>query len=210
MVLLCAYWILTSLKIRPIPIASTQFFINYDHWIIAKTYIQAFFEARMLINKDTYTKSSTELVSVQKFKCWLTTANISIVILILLISIGQYLQFILVNIPQLGNINTLLTLAFQLGCSIAWAWTLIRLHKDIKHSEKLLPNKRIFIQHGTLLSIYFILFFINALILLVSDLTDDKSTRQILLGTNGINECFLQLFEYSSFFLAVKMMLPIT
>ena len=66
----------------------------------------------MLINKDTYTKSSTELVSVQKFKCWLTTANISIVILILLISIGQYLQFILVNIPQLGNINTLLTLAF--------------------------------------------------------------------------------------------------
>jgi len=47
----------------------------FCHWIITTTYIQVSFETKKLLNKDTYIKASTELVSVDKFKCCLTTAN---------------------------------------------------------------------------------------------------------------------------------------
>lgn len=62
MIGLCAYWILTSFKIKGIPISIGYLFLNSSHWIIAKIYIQASFETRMLLNKDTYTKSANELV----------------------------------------------------------------------------------------------------------------------------------------------------
>jgi len=61
------------------------------------------------------------------------------------------------------NYNTLLFVSnnsnsfFQAGCLFAWAWTLIRLYKDFKGTEKLLPKKRVFILHGVLLTLFLLL-----------------------------------------------------
>ncbi len=41
----------------------------------------------MLLHKDTYFKSAAELVAVQKFKCWLTVANVFASLLILFIGL---------------------------------------------------------------------------------------------------------------------------
>ena len=92
----------------------------------------------MFVKKETYIKSAPVLLEVEKFKCRLIAANIGASILILLIS---FLRLFI----------------FQVGCLIAWAWTLMRLYKDIQHSEKLLPKKRIFKLHGYLLTAYFLL-----------------------------------------------------
>ena len=111
----------------------------------------------MLINKDTYIKSAAELVSVDRFRCCLTTANIGISILILLIFASIYYG-VQKGLLWLVGIANILTIAFQLGCLFAWAWTLIRLFKDVKNSDKLLPNKGVFIFHGLLLTVYLTLF----------------------------------------------------
>jgi hypothetical protein len=52
---------------------------------------------------------------------------------------------------------------------IAWTWTLVRLYKDIKHAEKLLPNKRLFKIHGILLAIYMVLSVLNQVILVIAN-----------------------------------------
>jgi hypothetical protein len=44
----------------------------------------------------------------------------------------------------------------------------------------------------------------------VSRYTQDRNTKLILLGTYGLTESFINLIEKCSFFLAVKMKLPIT
>ena len=110
----------------------------------------------MLLNKDTYIKSADEMVFVRNFRCYLATANIFASILVIAISAvfsiaGFYDRVKLVSIANIAAV------VFELVCSVAWAWTLIRLYKDIAHSEKLLPKKRIFLIHGSLLTIYFLI-----------------------------------------------------
>jgi len=110
----------------------------------------------MLIDKNTYIRSAAELVSVDRFRCFLTTTNVIISILILLISITAYFG-VKHDEHKLHLVTFYSSLFLQIGCLFAWAWILIRLYKDIEHSEKLLPNKRIFILHGSLLSVYLLL-----------------------------------------------------
>lgn len=38
----------------------------------------------------------------------------------------------------------------------AWAWAMFKLYRDVKHSEKLLPDKKIFIVPGSLLIVFLI------------------------------------------------------
>jgi hypothetical protein len=99
------------------------------------------------------------MVFVRNFRCYLTIANISASILIIAISaincIGAFFNY--ERIEFLGDIATLV---FQFLCSTTWAWTLIRLYRDVSHSEKLLPNKRIFLIHGALLTIYYLIYLV--------------------------------------------------
>jgi hypothetical protein len=84
----------------------------------------------MLLNKDTYFKSAAELVSVQKFKCWFTVANVFATLLILFIGLTGY--FGLHNrSAKLIYVLDLTQLVFQFSCLLAWGYTLIRLYKDI-------------------------------------------------------------------------------
>jgi hypothetical protein len=132
-------------------------FENFCHWIISFVYIKTSLETRMLLNKDTYLKSADETVYVKKFRCYLTTANIFASILIIAISATMFIGTYSDGQSLYVGIANLATLLFELICSVAWVWTLIRLYKDIAHSEKLLPNKRVFFLHGSLLTIYYLI-----------------------------------------------------
>ena len=111
----------------------------------------------MLLNKDTYLKSADEMVFVPKFRCYLTTANISASILIIAIGASFSIAYFYENV-KLYLIANYATLVFQSLCAVAWAWTLIKLYREIAHSEKLLPNKRIFLIHGSLLTVYYLIY----------------------------------------------------
>ena len=41
--------------------------------------------------------------------------------------------------------------------TLTWGWTLFKLYRDTVHSKKLLPNKKIFILHGSLLVLFVLL-----------------------------------------------------
>ena len=129
---------------------------NFCHWIITATHIKVSFETRTLIVKNTYIKTATEVVSVDRFRCCLTITNVVISILILLVAITAYFGILLDSSTLLSVANNS-TLVFSAGCLLTWAWTLIRLYKDIKQSEKLLPKKRILILHGSLLTRYLLI-----------------------------------------------------
>ena len=106
---------------------------NFCHWIITFTYIKTSLETRMLLNKDTYLKSADEMVFVPKFRCYLTTANISASILIVSIGALYYMAFFYDSL-KLQQIADYATLVLQFLCSVAWAWTLNKLYRDIAHS----------------------------------------------------------------------------
>lgn len=44
---------------------------------------------------------------------------------------------------------------------VTWAWTLILLYRNVKHQEKVLPNKKVFILHGIVLSVYLVIYTTN-------------------------------------------------
>ncbi len=106
---------------------------NYCHWIIAATYIQVSFETRMLLKKETYINATAILVHVDKFRRGLSHANIGIILLILIISVTFFLGTMRASDKVISIANNEI-LVFQVGCLLAWAWTLIRLYKDIEHS----------------------------------------------------------------------------
>jgi hypothetical protein len=152
---------------------------NFCHYIIAAIYVKVSFETRMLLNKDTYLKSADELESVNKFRCCFTFANIAISIVILLISITMYLAFVL-DSKKLIAATLDSTFVFQLVCMLAWTLTLINLYRDINHSEKLLPNKRVFLLHGCLLTCSLLLSASSFIIFLVEKIEDSQNEYVIL------------------------------
>jgi len=166
--ILLYYWSLTKHKVSAIPDALYFATDNLIHWIIAVTYIRASFETRMLLDKNTYALIYAVDVSVRKFRCWLTLSNILVTIIILVISACEYFgdtyQFL-----RLLAVSDYSSVTFQFLCMIAWTWTLVRLYKDIKHAEKLLPNKRLFKIHGILLAIYMVLSVLNQVILVIAN-----------------------------------------
>ncbi len=93
---------------------------------------------------------------------------------------------------------------------LAWAWTLIRLYKEIENSEKLLPNKGVFTLHGSLLAVYLLLYALTDVLIGWANRTEDTNTFNILFGLNDLVLDLLFLLELVTFFLVVKMMLPIT
>ncbi len=126
----------------------------------------------MLLKKDTYLKSASELESVNLFRCCFTFANITISIMIILISITLYLAVVL-NSKVLIAVTDNSTLVFQFVFMLAWALTLINLYRDIKHSDKLLPNKRMFLLHGCLLTSYLFIYASNLIMIHVAINTQD-------------------------------------
>jgi len=93
---------------------------------------------------------------------------------------------------------------------MAWAWTLVRLYKDIKHSNKLLPSKGMFILHGIFLTGYLLLFALAQIIFYAAEHTESIDRYLILRGIVDVLIAISNLTEMVTFFLVVKLMLPIT
>ncbi len=149
------------------------------------------------------------MVFVRNFRCYLTIANISASILIITISATGSLA-VFYNSQKLLQITDYATLVFQSLCSVAWAWTLIRLYKEINYAEKLLPNKRIFFIHGTLLTILYLIVIAAFICAYFVSHTQNNNRYLILSGIYDILFATTVLVEMTTFFLVVRMMLPIT
>jgi hypothetical protein len=93
---------------------------------------------------------------------------------------------------------------------LVWAWTLTRLYKDIKHSEKLLPNKRIFVMHGSILTAYLLLRLVVIVLIRFMNHENDLATFEVMFGALDLLLCFIDVLDVAAFLLVVKMMLPIT
>lgn len=84
-------------------------------------------------------------------------AHVFVVLVALLISV-----FLCIGDKEsnslLYNIGANGFLAILIGFTVVWGWTLFKLYRDTKNSEKLLPAKKTFIVHGSLLFLFRFLF----------------------------------------------------
>ena len=49
--------------------------------------------------------------------------------------------------------------SFQVVCLLVWGGTLVKLYREVRRSKDVLPSDRLFVIHGTLLSLYLFLYF---------------------------------------------------
>lgn len=149
----------------------------------------------------------TKIAAVNRFKRSINFANVMCPLLVvgcsLLIFLGEKQDNgLLYDIGSYGWL-TLLTVF-----TLTWGWTLYKLYMNTVHSEKLLPDKRIFILHGSLL-VFFLL--MNALNIYAywkaSNLTgkahDDWGSVFILAVCLGC------LIEAVTFGLVIFLMIPV-
>lgn len=163
----------------------------------------------MLLDKATYDNSATCLARVKRFNCWLTAISIFFVMLILVLSICVYWSYFMPGL-MLRTISYNASLFLQILCMLGWAWTLVSLYRNVKHSEKLLPNRRLFHLHGCLLAGYLLIFALAQLLWYWINHTDDLNTYLTLRGILDITMFPETALEFLSFFLVVKLMLPVT
>ena len=85
----------------------------------------------------------------------MVVANVLCPLLILAFSVCAYFGYDTANLfYYIGNYGWLAMIAIF---TLTWGWTLFKLYRDVVHSKKLLPNKKIFILHGSLLVLFVIL-----------------------------------------------------
>lgn len=98
-----------------------------------------------------------------------------------------------------------------LALLVAWAVTLCRLYKYVVDSKNLLPNKRIFIIQGVLLSC-FILFELlqNTLSLLANKHSDNQQAFWIYAGTVDFLQFYGNTIELITFFLVIYLLMPLS
>jgi hypothetical protein len=98
-----------------------------------------------------------------------------------------------------------------MACMLGWSWTLVRLYRDVVHSENLLPNKSVFKLHGSLLVAYLLLNILSQILTYwFNQLSFDSNGNLTLRGIDDLLQIFNVLLETLTFFLVVKMTLPIT
>jgi hypothetical protein len=85
----------------------------------------------------------------------------------------------------------------------------MRLFKDLNESEKLLPNKRLFKFHGTLMIVYLILLALSVAITIPANRIH-RGLGNILNGISNLINDLYSLVEMLTFLLVLKIMLPIS
>jgi hypothetical protein len=93
---------------------------------------------------------------------------------------------------------------------LVWGYTLKRLYNDVALSKKLLPNKRLFIIHGSLLCSFLTLYALTDIFEYIASHSSNTTTECILLVFCYLFLCINNLLEMLTFFLVVKLMLPFT
>ena len=102
-----------------------------------------------MLDPDIYFNDKRKLDNVDRFRQKMKLANvlvgISIVVASVSVGIGENTD------NAIYYAGSYFLYGMQIAFLLIWAWTLIKLYKEIKHSKRLLPDKRVFILHGILL-----------------------------------------------------------
>lgn len=133
--------------------------LNLCNWIITKIYIEVSVETAALLNKEVYCNNQETIDEVIRIKRRLRIADYFVWAFTLVIAILTAVGYSVKKL-YLTFIATYARLLFQTGCMLVWGSFLYKLYKMVKKSE-LLPNKNIFILHGSLLIAYLVFSFIG-------------------------------------------------
>ena len=186
-------------------------FENTCHWAITQAYIQTAYQTRQLVNVDIYLSDPDAILRVIRFKRIMTFTNVAVTLLILTISVLLYIG-LKANFyaDKLYFVANYLSLAFQVFCALAWGWTLYALYRGVKSSKKLLPNKNLFILHGSLLALYFVVEATEIFTWHVASHTSNDQKRTVYWGWSSFLSDLVNFLEMCTFFLVVYIMLPIS
>jgi hypothetical protein len=122
------------------------------HWLITQTYIKVAFETKQLVNPEVYLGNRKHLADVKKFRRCMKIINMVVILVIIVIGVVMSSENDKISLIAFYCMDVLLW-SFML----AWAWTLVKLYRGVKNSKKLLPNKNVFLLHGSLLTLYLVL-----------------------------------------------------
>jgi len=118
------------------------------------------FETKQLLDIEVLLGNAAKLAAVDRFKTVMKFAHVFVVLVALLLSVFLCLGDKESN-SLLYNIGAYGILAILIGFTVVWGWTLFKLYRDTKNSEKLLPAKKTFIVHGSLLGLFLVVFAFN-------------------------------------------------
>lgn len=101
-------------------------------------------------------------------------------------------------------------LVYLSACLIAWVVTLIKLYRDVKQSEKVLPNKRVFILHGVVLSAFVLAYALRSIVFTVADsLYTETYEPYTLFGIGDLLILTENTTEIVTFFMVIFLILPL-
>ena len=128
---------------------------GWIHWVITQSYLRVAYETKFILDRGVLQNDPDKIAAVHRFKRNMVVANILCPLLILAFSVCIYFGFYKDNpFYFIGYYGWLAMIAIF---TLTWGWTLFKLYRDTVHSKKLLPNKKIFILHGSLLVLYVLL-----------------------------------------------------
>ena len=128
---------------------------GWIHWVITQSYLRVAYETKFILDRGVLKNEPAKIDAVRRFKRNMLVANILCPLLILAFSVCIYFGYWTGNkFYYIGNYGWLSMIAIF---TLTWGWTLFKLYRDTVHSKKLLPNKKIFILHGSLLVLFVLL-----------------------------------------------------
>jgi len=111
-------------------------------------------EVTYLLDKNIYLENQTTLTEFDRKKRNLQVFYIINVVLCVGLGLLTLIAYTRETLGTLSFIADWLFILYQFTYLLIWAWALYVLYRDIKQARMLLPNKRIFFLHGSLLVLY--------------------------------------------------------
>ena len=178
------------------------------HWVITQSYLNVSFETKQIINKDVLFNNPEKLAAVYRFKTCMKVANILVPLLFIALSVCYFIGVTSQNVIlyDIGNYGWL---AMVTNFTLTWGWSLYKLYRDTTDSDELLPDKRIFILHGSLLTLFLVLQALNiyALWVVLNSKYHSKAYNDWG-GINNLSAFLINLAEALTFGLVINLMLP--
>lgn len=181
------------------------------HWFITHLYVKVSYETRQLLDPEVHFNDEGKIQEVYKFRSRLEIINKLVLFLIGLITLGFIVGANHTTVEFITAYTELTLLLVFLG---VWAWTLFKLYSDVKNSQKLLPDKKIFAIHGALLFAFLLLFAINETFYFwikdAEEAGDGPIRIDVLYGNTQIAEFLQNVSELFIFFLVVYLLMSQT
>lgn len=113
-----------------------------------------------MVDPSVYLNSSEKRAEVETFKRRMVITTIIVLMLIA----GTTTLWYFLGYDWTGKIWIAASTCYQTllwSMLLTWAWSLYSLYRDVKHSKKLLPEKKLFILHGSLLASFLVCFLLS-------------------------------------------------